>query len=289
MINRKLTVISFFVIFLTPFFNLNKSYALSVEEIHSLCIRASDYDGCFKRLKSEYEAVDHFPNPKNQLYSQCVEYINTLSGRTLTLSDAYFLCSSIGIDFRRQRDTLPRSDAEYISKIFSCFDLLSSKYTNVSIKNRIQACKCDAEKIRYADFMPSARCKYQSFRPIKNGIQYVDLRDLQNFNFGIIVDTVRSEKNIDGKGRYISFQGKTVNIFEGTSGYSYTRYNKEWMCHPKFRRNYGLHRKHKFRSKKYECGFQTVESRHFEPGLPAGREVKILIDDREMCPMRIQR
>ena len=124
MINRKLIVISFLASFLGLFSNLNKSYALSVEEIHSLCIRASDYDGCFKRLKTEYEAVDYFPNPKNPLYSQCVDYINTLSGRTLALSDAYLLCSSIGIDFRRQRDTLPRTDAEYISKIYSCFNLL---------------------------------------------------------------------------------------------------------------------------------------------------------------------
>ena len=131
------------------------------------------------------------------------------------------------------------------------------------------------ENIRYTDFVPSARCKYQSFRPIENGIQYVDLRDLQNFDFGIIVDTVSSKKNIDGKSRYISFEGRTVNIFEGTSGYSYTRYNKEWICQPKPRRNYRSHFKHKFRPKKYECGFQTVESRHFEPGLPAGREVKI--------------
>ena len=275
MINRKIFVISFVSIFVGFFSNLNKSYALSIEEVHSLCIRASDYDGCFKRLKSEYEAVDYLSNPKNQLFSQCIARINNLPGKILAPSESYLLCSSIGIDFNRQLDTLPRSDAAYISKIFSCVNLLRPQYTNISIMNKIQACKCDVQSPHDTEFVTSGSCIYESFRPIENGIQYVNLKDLQNFDFGIILDTVRYEKNFDEKVRYISFQGKTVNVFEGTSGYLHSRYNKEWVCPPKPRRKYGLYFNHKFRPKKYECGFQRVETRHFEPGLPAGREVKI--------------
>ena len=273
--NRKIFALSLLSIFVGLFSNSNKSYALSIEEVHSLCIRASDYDGCFKRLKSEYEAVDYFPNPKNQLYSQCVDNVDTLSGKTFSPSQAYLLCSSIGIDFNRQLDTLPRSDARYISKIFSCVNLLRSGYPSVSLMNKIQACKCDVQSLSDTHFAPSGSCIYKNFRPIENGIQYVDLRDFQNFDFGIIVDTVRYESNSDGKVRYISFQGKTVNAFEGTLGYSYTRYNKKWVCLPKPRRKYRVRFNHKLKPKTYECGFQRVESRHFEPGLPAGREVKI--------------
>ena len=275
MINRKIFAISLLSIFVGFSSNFNKSYALSIEEVHSLCISASDYDGCFKRLKSEYEAVDYFPNPKNKLYSQCVEQINISSRKILSPSESYLFCSSIGIDFNRQLVALPSSDTQYISKILSCVNRLRSHYSNISIINNMQACKCDAQILSHADFVNSSSCIYHSLRPIENGIQYVDLRDLRNFDFGIIVDTVRYEKNPDRKVRYINFQGKTVNVFEGTSGYSYTRYNKEWVCQPKPRRKYGLYFNHEFRSKKYECGFKNVETRHFEPGLPAGREVKI--------------